>query len=58
MTDTEKILNLLEVNETIPCLVTEDEGIIISGNDIFIERFKLYQRGDNFYNLFDKNTLF
>ncbi|MCW8849337.1 MAG: PAS domain-containing protein, partial [Melioribacteraceae bacterium] len=56
MTDTEKILNLLEINESIPCIVTEDDGIIISGNNIFIEKFKLFERGHNFYSLFDKNT--
>ena len=56
MTDTEKILNLLEINEAIPSLVTEDDGVIISGNNIFIENFKLFERGHNFYSLFDKNT--
>ena len=56
MTDTEKILNLLEINETIPSLVTEDDGVIISGNDIFVEKIKLFERGQNFYSLFDKNA--
>ena len=56
MTDTEKILNLLDVNEGIPSLVVEEDGNIISGNNIFNENFNLVKRGQNFYSLFDKNT--
>ena len=56
MTDTEKILNLLEVNEGIPTVVTEEDGSIISGNNIFSENFNSIKRGQNFYSLFDKNT--
>lgn len=56
MTDTEKILNLLEVNEGIPTLVTEDDGSIISGNNIFNEKFDLVKSGQNFQSFFDKNT--
>jgi len=56
MTDTEKILNLLEINKEIPALVTDEEGKIISNNDIWSEKFSSSEREKSIYKLFDKNT--
>jgi len=56
MTETEKVLNVLEINENIPVLVIDEESIIISGNDSWLKLFNSIKSGHSFYNCFDKNT--
>ncbi len=56
MTDTEKILNLLESNEKIPALVTDEENKIISSNQAWVDNFGQIEIDQSFNKLFDKNT--
>ncbi len=56
MTDTEKILNLLEINEGIPALVTDEERKIITSNHAWSNNFGQAKLGKSFNKLFDKNT--
>ena len=56
MTDTEKILNLLEINENIPALVIDEESSIISGNFSWSKLFHSHESGKSFYKYFDKNA--
>jgi len=56
MTDTEKILNLLELNENLPALVLDEESNIVSSNNKWLEYFELPERGKSFYKIFNKNT--
>jgi len=55
MTETEKILNLLEINADVPALVTDDESRIISNNQSWSERFGGKDVGKRFYKMFDKS---
>lgn len=56
MTDTEKILNLLEINENVPAIVTDNDRKIISSNHAWSNIFGQAEIGKNFNKLFDKNT--
>jgi CheY-like chemotaxis protein len=56
MTYTEKILNLLELNEEIPAIVTEEDGTIVTSNREFYESFGNHVSGNNFIKFFDSNT--
>ncbi len=56
MTDTEKILNLLEINENISALVIDEDSNIVSGNFSWSKLFHSHESGKNFYKYFDKNT--
>lgn len=56
MTDTEKILNLLELNENLPAMVLNEDGNIISSNHKWNETFELPEQGKSFHKIFDKNT--
>lgn len=56
MTDTEKILDLLEINNNVPALVTEDDGDVVICNQAWNTKIGKQEIGKSFYKLFDKNT--
>ncbi len=56
MTDTEKILSLIEMNDEIPALVTDGDRRIISGNNAWLTNFGQIEMGQSFNKLFDTNT--
>lgn len=55
MTNTEKILNLLEINEKVPCIVVNENGNVITSNTTYSEIIGKIEPGKKFINLFDKN---
>lgn len=55
MTDTEKILNLLEINEKVPCIVVNENGNVITSNTTYSKIIGAIEPGKKFINLFDKN---
>ncbi|MBK8946161.1 MAG: response regulator [Ignavibacteriae bacterium] len=56
MTITEQILNLLEMNESIPALVLNQFADVVAKNDVWSKYFNNAETGKSFYNIFDKNT--
>lgn len=55
MTDTEKILNLLELNPNFPSVITDDEGIVLSANNAWT-KFYPENKHQEFLKAFDRNT--
>ncbi len=56
MTHTERILNLLEINENLPALVVDEESNIVSCNNKWQSIFHIKDMGNTFFRLFDKNV--
>ncbi|MCB0747986.1 MAG: hypothetical protein KDC90_11040, partial [Ignavibacteriae bacterium] len=56
MTITEKILNLLELNESLPALVLNEYALVVAKNNLWQKYFGNIENGKTFFNFFDKNT--
>ncbi|MCB9206534.1 MAG: response regulator [Ignavibacteriales bacterium] len=56
MTYTEKILNLIELNENVPTLVTDEESGVVCSNRKFSTKFGHIESGKSFLKIFDTNS--
>jgi PAS domain S-box-containing protein len=56
MTITEKILNLLEINENVPALVINEFANIVAVNEKWSKQLGKIESGKSVFNIFDKST--